>query len=84
MVWFLLGIFRLGIFRCLRRTERPDDQPCLSHVGCRAGHCTDTARRRNVTDLLPLIEQGSDGRDPTEFTSWHGGDARGVTATPAA
>jgi hypothetical protein len=37
-----------------------------------------------VTDLLPLIEQGSDGRDPTEFISWHGGDAGGVTATPAA
>jgi hypothetical protein len=37
-----------------------------------------------VTDLLPLIEQGSDGRDPTEFTSWHGGDACGVAATPAA
>jgi hypothetical protein len=37
-----------------------------------------------VTDLLPLIEQGSDGRDPIEFTSWHDGDACGVTATPAA
>jgi hypothetical protein len=37
-----------------------------------------------VADLLPPIEQGSDGRDPTEFTSWHGGDACGVAATPAA